>query len=59
MPFLDSHTCTDGGLFISAMVFFLVWCHTWMDDRTDGWMDGRVTWWKSFMKNNHNILYYM
>ncbi len=24
MPFLDSHTCTDGGLFISAMVFFLV-----------------------------------
>jgi hypothetical protein len=35
MPFLDSDTCAEGGLFISARVFFLVWCHPWMD----GWME--------------------
>jgi hypothetical protein len=41
MPFLDSDTCAGGGrgLFISARVFFLVWCHPWMDDGTDGWME--------------------
>jgi hypothetical protein len=37
MPFLDSDTCTEGGLFISARVFFPVWCHPWMDDGMDGW----------------------
>jgi hypothetical protein len=31
-----------GVLFISARVFFLVWCHPWMDDGTDGWMDGKL-----------------
>jgi hypothetical protein len=46
-----------GGLFISAQVFFPVWCHPWMDDGTDGRMDGRVTW-KNFMKNDHDVLYY-
>jgi hypothetical protein len=48
MPFLDSDTCAEGGLFISARVFFPVWCHLWMD----GWM-------KSFTINNHDVLYYM
>jgi hypothetical protein len=39
MPFLDSDTCVEGGgLFISVRVFFLVWCHPWMDDKMDGWM---------------------
>jgi hypothetical protein len=54
MPFLDSDTCAKGGgvLFISARVFFLVWCHPWMDDGTDGWME-------SFTKNDHDVLYYM
>jgi hypothetical protein len=37
MPFLDSHTCAEGELFISVKVFFPVWCHPWMDDGTDGW----------------------
>jgi hypothetical protein len=27
----------EGGLFVSVRVFFPVWCHSWMDDRTDGW----------------------
>jgi hypothetical protein len=38
MPFLDSDTCAEGGggLFISARVFFPVWCHPWMDDGMDG-----------------------
>jgi hypothetical protein len=26
-----------GGLFISARVFFPVWCHPWMNDGTDRW----------------------
>ncbi len=39
MPFLDSDTCTEGGLFIFARVFFPVWCNPWMDDGTDGWME--------------------
>jgi hypothetical protein len=39
MPFLDSDTCAEGGLFISARVFFPVWCHPWMDDMTDGRME--------------------
>jgi hypothetical protein len=40
MPFLDSYTCTEGaGFFISARVFFPVWCHSWMDDGRDGWME--------------------
>jgi hypothetical protein len=43
IPFLDSDICAEGGLFISARVFFPVRCHPWMDDGTDGWMDGRVT----------------
>jgi hypothetical protein len=50
MLFLDNNTCAEGGLFISVRVFFPVWCHPWMDDRTDG---------KNFMKNNHDVLYYM
>jgi hypothetical protein len=56
MPFLDNDTCAEGGLFIFVKVFFLVWCHPWMDDETNGWMDG---WMESFMKNDHNVLYYM
>jgi hypothetical protein len=45
MPFLDNDTCVEGrgDLFIFARVFFLIWCHPWMDDGMDGWMDGRVT----------------
>ncbi len=46
MPFLDNNTCAEGALFISARVFFPVWCHRSMDR-------------KSFMKNDHDILYYM
>jgi hypothetical protein len=39
MPFPRlRHMCREGGLFISAKVFFPVWCHPWMDDKTDGWM---------------------
>jgi hypothetical protein len=48
------HMRKGGGLFIFAKVFFLVWCHPWMDDGTDGWVT-----WKSFMKNDHDVLYYM
>jgi hypothetical protein len=59
MPFLDSDTCAKGGgLFIFAKIFFFVRCHPWMDDRMDEWMNERVTW-KSFTKNDHDILYYM
>jgi hypothetical protein len=58
MPFLDSNTCAEGGLFIYVRVFFLVWCHPWMDEGMDGWMDWRVTW-KSFTKNDHDVVYYM
>jgi hypothetical protein len=39
MPFLDSDTCAEGGLFIYVRVFFPIWCHPWMDDGTDGWME--------------------
>ncbi len=39
MPFLDSNTCAEGGLFISARVFFHVWCYPWMDDGTHRWME--------------------
>jgi hypothetical protein len=49
MPFLDRDTCAEGGLFISARVFFPVWCHPWMDDRTDGWKK----------LHDHDVLYYM
>jgi hypothetical protein len=42
MPFLESNTCAERGLFISARVFFLVWCHPWMDDGMDGWMDEKL-----------------
>jgi hypothetical protein len=45
MPFLDRDTCTEEGLFISARVFFPVWCHPWLDDRTDEWMDDRTDEW--------------
>ncbi len=38
MPFLDNDTCAEGVLFISARVFFPVWCHPWMDDGTDRWV---------------------
>ncbi len=34
MPSLDSDTCAEGGLFISARVFFPVWCHPWMDGKS-------------------------
>jgi hypothetical protein len=27
------------GVFISTKVFFPVWCHPWMDDETNGWID--------------------
>ncbi len=39
MPFPDSDTCAEGGVIYFCRVFFPVWCHTWMDDRTDGWME--------------------
>ncbi len=39
MSFLTAtHVQRGGGLFISARVFFPVWRHPWMDDRTYGWM---------------------
>ncbi len=47
MIFLDNDTCTEGGgLFIFAMVLI----HVWMDDKTDGWMDG---WTGHVMKKLH------
>jgi hypothetical protein len=49
MPFLDSDTCAERGLFISARVFFPVLCHPWMDDGTDGWKK----------LHDHDVLYYM
>jgi hypothetical protein len=52
MPFLDSDPCAERGLFISARVFFPVWCHPWMDDGMDGWME-------SFTKNDQDVFYYM
>jgi hypothetical protein len=57
MPFLDSYTCAKGGLFISARVFFPVWCHPWMDDGTDGWMMGLMDGWKKL--HDHDVLHYM
>jgi hypothetical protein len=57
MPFLDNDTYAEGELFISAKVFFPLWCHPWMDDGTDGWMDESHDE-KNFMKNNHDVLYY-
>ncbi len=39
------HLCRGrggGGVFIYAKVFFPVWCHPWMDDETDEWMDGKL-----------------
>jgi hypothetical protein len=30
------------GLFISARVFFPVWCHPWIEDETNGWMDEKL-----------------
>jgi hypothetical protein len=30
-----------------------------MDDGTDGQMDGWMGWMESFMKNDHDVLYYM
>jgi hypothetical protein len=32
-----------GGLFIYVRVFFLIWCHPWMNDETNGWMK-KVSW---------------
>ncbi len=59
MPFLDSNTCAERArLFICARIFFSVWCHPWMDDETNGWMNEWVMW-KSFTKNDHDIFYYM
>jgi hypothetical protein len=59
MPFLDSDTCAEGGLFISVFSSLydaihgwmtgqmdgwrVTWCHPWMDDRTDGWME-KASW---------------
>jgi hypothetical protein len=36
MPFLDSDPCAEGGLFISARVFFPDAIHGWMTGRMDG-----------------------
>jgi hypothetical protein len=30
-----------------------------MDDGTDGQMDGWMGWMENFMKNDHDVLYYM
>jgi hypothetical protein len=49
MPFLDSNTCAKSGLFISARVFFPVWCHPWMDDETDGWMEKALRPWRPLL----------
>ncbi len=43
MCFLDIDTCAERGVFISARVFFPVWCHPWMDDGMDGWME-KASW---------------
>jgi hypothetical protein len=37
------------GLFISARVFFPVWCHPWMDDGTDGWMEKASRPWRPLL----------
>ncbi len=57
MPFLD--ICAEGGLFISARVFFLMYdaIHGWMMGQMDGW----VTWWKKLHEKRpwHPLLYVM
>jgi len=53
--FLGQRHMCRGGLFISARVFFPYdVIHRWMME----WMDGQITW-KSFTKNDHDVLYYM
>jgi hypothetical protein len=50
MPFLDSDTCAEGGLFILPGFSSLYDAiHGWMT----GWMDG----WKKL--HDHDVLYYM
>jgi hypothetical protein len=39
-------------LWISQPNLYQTWCHPWMDDGMDGWME-------SFTKNDHKVLYYM
>ncbi len=56
--FLRQGHMRKGGLFISAKVFFPVWCHPWMDDEMNGWMDGSRDE-KTFTKNDHDVLYYI
>jgi hypothetical protein len=50
MPFVDNDTSVEGGLFISARVFFLY-------DAIHGWMTGQMDGWKKL--HNHDVLYYM
>jgi hypothetical protein len=52
MPFLEGR-----GLFISARVFFPVWCHPWMDDGMDGWMDKGTDGWKKSSRPRRPLLY--
>jgi hypothetical protein len=40
---ISCHEGRGGGLFISTRVFFPVWCHPWMDDEIDGWME-KASW---------------
>jgi hypothetical protein len=57
MPFLDSDTCAEGGyLSVPGFSFLYNAIHGWIMRRI---MDERVVWWKSFTKNDHNVLYYM
>jgi hypothetical protein len=47
--------CTGAGyLFLSGFFALYDAIHGWMLGRMDGWMDE-----KSFMKNDHDVLYYM
>jgi hypothetical protein len=53
MPFLDSDTCAEEGGYLFLLGFFFpVWCHPWMDDKMNGWME-------IFTKNDQDVLYYM
>jgi hypothetical protein len=36
------HMRRERGVIYFCPVFFPVWCHPWMDDGTNGWMDGKL-----------------
>jgi hypothetical protein len=52
------HKGGEGNLFQPGFFSMYDAIHGWMTGRTDGWMDGSRDE-KNFMKNDHDIFYYM